>query len=44
MQPFSTEEQTIQIQLGYAIPVEYVDSDPRADQRIMKALGMRGVE
>ncbi len=42
MQPFSTEEQTIQIQLGYASPVVYVDSDPRVDPRIMKALDTAG--
>lgn len=42
MQPFSTEEQTIQIQIGYAIPVVDVDSDPRADPRIIKALDTAG--
>lgn len=42
MQPFSTEEQTIQIQLGYVSPVVYVDSDPRTDPRIMNALDTAG--
>ncbi len=42
MQPFSTEEQKIQIQLGYAIPVVDIDSDPRTDPRIMKALDTAG--
>lgn len=42
VQPFSTEEQTIRITLGYASPVVYVDSDPRADRRIMEALDTAG--
>lgn len=42
MQPLNTEQRTIQITLGYASPVVYPDSDPRADQRIMEALDTAG--
>lgn len=42
MQPLNTEQRTIQITLGYASPVVYPDSDPRADRRIMEALDTAG--
>jgi hypothetical protein len=38
MQPWDTEETTIQISLGYSTPNFFTGNDPRADPRIMNAL------
>jgi hypothetical protein len=38
MQPWDTNETTIQIALGYPAPEVFSGDDPRADTRIMDAL------
>jgi hypothetical protein len=37
MQPFDARETTIQISLGYPVPVVFTGNDPRADPRIIRA-------
>lgn len=42
MQPFETDGTTIRIVLGYPGPDAYIGRDPRADERVMKALQAAG--
>ncbi len=39
MQSFDAEQTSIQIALGYPVPEVFTGNDPRADPRILKALG-----
>ncbi len=42
MQPFETDGTTIRIVLGYPGPDAFMGRDPRADERVMKALQAAG--
>lgn len=42
MQPFDTDGTTIRIVLGYPGPDAFMGRDPRADERVMKALQAAG--